>query len=161
MSPVTPAQTAELLSCLLRGLLFQSVKQLPRRFSLNQLITCHESLLKGRKKNPGRSLSLQRPGRRIHMTGLVPSSGLVFWGRDVRQVGGFRGVRCNCAQTRVPRYLIPACKNTESIVPYPTHAPPPPNYLFSHPPQHFLTKSGLVAEPEPRIRRSEHLPEPR
>jgi len=34
-------------------------------------------------------------------------------------------------------------------------------YLFSHPPQHFLTKSGLVAEPEPRVRRSEHLLEPR
>jgi len=25
----------------------------------------------------------------------------------------------------------------------------------------FLTKSGLVAEPEPRVRRSEQLPEPR
>lgn len=34
-------------------------------------------------------------------------------------------------------------------------------YLYSHPPQHFLTKSGLFAEPEPRVRRSEHLPEPR
>ncbi|KAK3363738.1 hypothetical protein B0T25DRAFT_513688 [Lasiosphaeria hispida] len=31
----------------------------------------------------------------------------------------------------------------------------------NHPPQHFLTKSGLVAEPEPRVRHSEHLPEPR
>ena len=34
-------------------------------------------------------------------------------------------------------------------------------YLFSHLPQHFLAKSGLVAEPEPRVRHSEHLPEPR
>ena len=35
------------------------------------------------------------------------------------------------------------------------------SYLYSHPPQHFLTKSGLVAEPEPRVRRSEHLLKPR
>ena len=34
-------------------------------------------------------------------------------------------------------------------------------YLYSHPPQHFLTKSGLVAEPKPSVRHSEHLPEPR
>jgi hypothetical protein len=34
-------------------------------------------------------------------------------------------------------------------------------YLFSFPLQHVLVKSGLVAEPKPRVRRSEQLPKPR